>query len=452
MPKNNNPHHCGLDLGTTNSSISVLVNGIPRALPIDPENSNPQILKSLIYINPQGQVETGQKAINCYLHDLATIPPKPPRLVDTGRTIKTFGPSSASGVGKLIEVPEIIEIDDSGRGRLLQSLKSVLTSSSFKGTVLFEKFYSLEELLGMLVSQIKSRSEAHLGHSLTSVTLGRPVRYVGDPQKEKLALDRMTTIAKNAGFKEIKFELEPVGAALSYGLNINTLQTILVFDFGGGTLDICIMRFPQKEVLATSGAPIGGDLLNSHIVEHRLLSYFGYGTKVARGLDFPNIYYDTVASNWYQLSLHKTVNFIGALEKYISEASDPESISNLKNLIINDYGYDFFHHVDNAKIELSGQDTIIFNPNYSDIKINQTITRPQFESDISPLIEDTLSCINQALIKARLKPNQIDQILLTGGSSKIPIFQKLLATKFSNSKLSYSDPFTSVALGLCLSD
>lgn len=450
MSKINPLYHCGLDLGTTNSSLTVLQNGRPLVLPLDPQNTNPQILKSLIYVNPQGSVEIGQKAVDCYLHDLATLPPKPPRLVDTGRTIKTFAPSSAGGVGRYIEVPEIIEIDDSGRGRLLQSLKSVLTSQSFKGTSLFGRFYSLEELLSLLMGQMKHRAESLLKHSLDSVTLGRPVRYVGDPTQEKLALDRMTQVALNAGFKDIKFEFEPVGAALSYGLDISSRQTIMAFDFGGGTLDICLVEFPSKKVISVSGIPIGGDLVNSTIIENRLLKYFGSQTSVARGLSFPPNYYNIVFSNWYLLSTYKTVNFISALEKYISEAQNPTPIKNLMSLVVNDYGYDFFHRVDQSKISLSSQNSVVFNPPYPDLHINQTLTRSNFEQDITDLLTDTRNCINIALSQAQLKPSAVDQVLLTGGSSKIPAFQKLLTNMFGPAKLSYSDPFTSVALGLSL--
>ena len=72
----------------------------------------------------------------------------------------------------------------------------------------------------------------------------------------------MEEISKRVGFKEMKLEYEPVGAALNFGLDIKQDSNVLIFDFGGGTLDVCIMKFPEKKIIAVSGRPIGGDLLN----------------------------------------------------------------------------------------------------------------------------------------------------------------------------------------------
>ena len=133
--------HCGIDFGTTNSSLAVSQGSNPKVIPIDRQNKNPYVLRSLIYINPAQSVAIGSEAISRYLSDLNTLPTVPLRQEFTGRMIKTFGPSSGGGAGPVIWVPEIVEIDDSGRGRLLQSLKSVLTSSFFSGTNIFGKFY-----------------------------------------------------------------------------------------------------------------------------------------------------------------------------------------------------------------------------------------------------------------------------------------------------------------------
>ena len=164
---------CGIDFGTTNSTVALVKDNQPFALAIDPENTNSQILKSIIYANPKGIIKVGQSALDHYLSDLINLPSLPPKIIKTGRFVKTF-----DGAGKAVTVPEIIEVDDSGRGRLLQSLKSVLTSTSFYGTNLFGKTYTLTNLLSLLLGQIKDRAESACQHSLINVVLGRPVRYL----------------------------------------------------------------------------------------------------------------------------------------------------------------------------------------------------------------------------------------------------------------------------------
>ena len=437
---------CGIDFGTTNSTVAVSKNGIPIALDVDPANKNPKILKSLIYLNPDGGREIGRKAINRYLWDVKNIPAKAPQLVDTGRKIKTFGPSTASGVGKVILVPEIAEVDVSGRGRLLQSLKSVLAKESFKGSTIFGQFFPLEDLLSILLSQIKERAEKLLGNQLNSVVLGRPVRYVGSTT-EKLALERMQKVAQKSGFKNIEFEYEPVGAALNYGIDVNTASNVLVFDFGGGTLDVCIMNFPSHEVISVSGRPIGGDLLDSIIVENKLLKYFGKGVTISKKMSMPR-YYLSALTSWYQITLLKNVKDLETLEYYIINADHQKPLENLKKLIINDYGYNFFHRVDQAKIKLSSLDQCQFKFNCADFSIREELLRNEFEVMILPELIETEACLNEALKGAGLNPSQIDKVLVTGGSSKIPIFKNILIEKFGPEKIVDSNRFTSVALGL----
>ncbi len=442
------PTFCGIDFGTTNSTVSVVVDGQPLALPIDPQNKNPTILKSLLYLNDAGDRTVGYDAIKRYLWDVKNIPAKPPVLIDTGRKIKTFGPSSGSGVGKVILVPEIIEVDVSGRGRLLQSLKSVLTSDVFLGSTIFGKFFSIEELLQMMLSQIKLRSEKITGSQLDSVVLGRPVRYVGDG-KEELALERMEKVARASGFKNIVFEYEPVGAALNYGLNINQNQNVLVFDFGGGTLDICIMKFPEKKIISVTGRPIGGDLLNSIIVENKLLKYLGSETKISGHLPVPKYLFQSLA-NWYRLTLLKNVKDLGVFDDLMFKSDNPLYLRNFRNIIVNDYGYLFFQQVDASKIELSTNPSTLFNFSQPGVEITQAISKQEFEDFLSDTISSTSDCIHEALSAASLNPSQIDHVLVTGGSSKVPLFQNLLNQIFGSQKIIQTDPFSSVALGLSL--
>jgi len=440
--------HCGIDFGTTNSSVAVSQNLQPQALTIDPASPNPHILKSLIYIGPDHQPITGNQAINRYLYDLEHLPSKPPRLVNTGRMIKTFGPSTPGGSGPPIWVPEIIEVDDSGRGRLLQSLKSTLTNRNFTGTEIFNKFYMVEDLLTILLSQIKTRAEISLNSRLDSAVIGRPVRYVGLGMAQT-ALDRMAQIARNAGFKHLKFEYEPVGAALNYGININHPQTILVFDFGGGTLDICLMSFPEKKLLAVSGRPIGGDLLNARLVESQLLYHFGSKAIINNKIDMPHHYYQAFSS-WFQLSLLKSVKTIGLLQDLAIQSNQPDLITNFINLIINDYGFDFFKSVDSAKISLSSLPATTFSFNRPHLSFSQDLTRQEFELAIEEELIETKKCLDEAIHQSGLTSSQIDKVILTGGSSQIPVFLNLIHQLFPPEKIIASDYFTSVAMGLSI--
>jgi hypothetical chaperone protein len=439
--------HCGIDFGTTNSSLAISSSNTPKVIPIDRQNTNPSILRSLIYINPSQQTNIGFDAITHYLNDLKELPSKPLRVVNTGRMIKVMTPTG-SGVMKADWVPEIIEVDDSGRGRLLQSLKSVLTSSVFTGTNIFGQFYTLEELLTILLKEIKTRAEKEIDHELTSAVIGRPVKYVGTSEN-KIALDRMRTIATNSGFKHIEFEYEPVGAALHYSSQNPTPQNILVFDFGGGTLDICIMKLPEQKIIAVSGRGIGGDLLDSQIVKSYFLHHFGSKAIINGRLSFPRHFFSAFDS-WYQTTLQKNVKNIDSLRKMAIESDNPASIENLINLIIHDYGFEFFQSVDQAKINLSTLDTVDFSFNRPHLNLKQTLSKTNFEQAIVNELEETKICIKESLHQAQLKPNDIDKVILTGGSSQVPVFIKLISEIFGPEKLITSDHFTSVASGLAL--
>lgn len=439
--------HCGIDFGTTNSSISISQSHKSKIIPIDRSNKNQFIVRSLIYIDPHQKVSIGSEAINRYLYDLNTLPTVPLRQELTGRMIKVMVPT---GSGPMIAswVPEIIEVDDSGRGRLLQSLKSVLTSSSFTGTDIFGQFYSLEFLLSLLLKKIKTNAELELDYELSSVVIGRPVRYVGHSEN-KIALDRMTKIAKNVGFKHVEFEYEPVGAALDYGFNLKDNRKILVFDFGGGTLDVCIMKFPEKEILAVSGRGIGGDLLNTRLIQSKLLHHFGSTAIINGHMPFPKHFFSAFES-WYQTTLQKDVKNLNALEELAIKSDQPRKISNLKNLIANDYGFEFFQIIDNLKISLSRANNQNFRFKHHNIFIEENITRSDFEESINEELTQSYLCIFETLNQAGLKPQDIDKVILTGGSSQVPIFIEQIKKIFTPQKIVSSNRFTSVAAGLSL--
>lgn len=447
MSKINNKFHCGIDFGTTNSSLAICTDNNTTVIPIDRQNPNNKVLKSLIYINPKQEIAVGHDAINHYLDDLKNLPSVHLQIKSTGKMVKVMVPTG-SGTMKADWVPEIVEVDDSGRGRLLQSLKSVLTSSTFTGTNIFGQFYSLENLLTILLKEIKHRAEVEIDHELTSTVIGRPVKYVGTSEN-KIALDRMQTIAKNAGFQNIEFEYEPVGAALDYHLSSPAPQKILVYDFGGGTLDICIMELPSKKILSVSGRGLGGDLLDSHLAINKIAQHFGLNSIINGKMPFPRYLFSTFSS-WYMATLQKTVKNHDTLQELALKSNQPELVRNLIALIFNDYGFEFFHTLDLSKISLSTSNQTNFLFNRPNLNVSETISKSDFETSIAPDLETSQDCINEALNLANLKPNQIDKVILTGGSSQVPIFIKQIQDIFGKDKIITSNHFTSVASGLAI--
>src|SRR5688572_27775772 len=188
--------YLGVDFGTTNSSCAISENGRSSVVLKIEDEGTKDVLRSVLYINPKHDVVVGNEAINLYLWDVEHLPATPPVRVATGKKLRLIKPSGPGGFGGIEIVPEIVEVDTSGRGRLLQSLKSVLANNFYKGTDIFNKQYSLEDLLTILLRELKLKAEEATGEELDKVVIGRPVKYVGNLPDEELAIERMKTISE----------------------------------------------------------------------------------------------------------------------------------------------------------------------------------------------------------------------------------------------------------------
>jgi hypothetical chaperone protein len=439
----------GIDFGTTNSVAAVCENGKAVALKIDDNNSR-EILRSVLYFDQKHHGFVGKQSVDKYLWDVENLPALPPVRKHTGRMLKVVGDSTASGFGGMKLVPEIVEIDESGRGRLLQSLKSVLANGFYKGTDVFSKIYMLEELLAILMRELKERAESLSGVKYSNAVIGRPVKYVGENANEQLALERMRKIAELAGFEKVVFEYEPVGAALNFGVDISEPSNILVFDFGGGTLDVCVMKLPDREILAVAGRPIGGDLLSTQIFNDKLLPYFGSQVTLNNGnLDMPR-HLMMALSNWYSIVQLKTKDNIDSLDELIIKADQKQPVQNLRNLILSDSGFKIYQEIDKAKIGLSDNNEARIRFSSKELEIDEPVDRSEFERMIRPQLEQSADLLDEVLELAKLDKTQIDVVITTGGSSNIPIFKKLLTDYFGENKVRFGESFVSVAKGLAI--
>lgn len=432
----------GIDFGSTNSLVSYYDGRSISVLPI--ETNGAKIIRSVIYVHPQKGKLVGKQAIDAYLDDVNRG--EPLKMIEhfTGKYIKI--PKPGDGFVGMITVPQVIMIESGNRGRLIQGLKSLLTSD-FSGTDLFGEHHTLEDLLGIILSEMKTRADKIVGENITNVVLGRPVRYVGKTN-EKLAMERMTNVAKKAGFENIEFELEPIGAALSYGKTSTKDEIVLVFDFGGGTLDISIVSFPSGKILGVTGVGIGGDLIDIHIFQDKLLKYFGGASKFGLHQQHLPKFIVMALQNWYSLSLLKTQDFLETLERLTQQTDDRQSMKHLEDLVLYNLGFALYEEIDEVKKKLSFVESENFVFNEQSIKINEIFTRLDLQEIMYPLLVRIEECIDESLGVSGIKVEKIDKVVMTGGSSLIPRVREMLGAKFGIEKLAEYDVFESVVHGL----
>lgn len=437
---------------------------------IDSAAKDPRVIRSMLYFNrrnliykehtPIARIKSkalmvgdiqydgeqthliGQEAVNKYLSENKNRSAGVKRKIFTGKVV-----SVAAGADPVWEYYEEI---DYGTGRLLQALKSSL-KTHYKGTTIFGKFYPVEELVGSFVKDIKEKAEKQLGDTIDEITIGRPVKFSEVETIDKRTQDRLAFSMRNAGFKKLKFEFEPVAAAKQFLAGSSKKQTIFVFDFGGGTLDTAIVKMGEKpEVLATDGVYIGGDLLNADIMQNKLWSYFGSNTIYGEyRLPMPLHLFEALNS-WFAIPSLNNPDTMALLEKTKYQSSNPAAVERMVYLIKSNVGFELYEAIEKAKKQLSQEAEARIVYSDGPIQLDCKITRVEFEKIISPRVEEIRQVVVRTLGQAKLEPGQIDVVVRTGGSSLIPVFEKMLQDIFGKEKITLFETFTSIAAGLAL--
>ncbi len=401
----------GIDFGTSNS-LATLVrdNGIEFVKFPDDNISNPTIL----YFPPKSkQHYIGNDAVYRYLAHLE---------------------------------------ENESSGRLMLSIKTLLPEANFDHTTVvgFGRL-TAEDLAARFLWILKEYAEKQFAIKFDGVVLGRPVNF------SELAVTRLESAAKKAGFKEVIFWLEPVAAALGYEIKTTEDELVCVVDLGGGTSDICIIETSPKrslladrkaDIKAVSGVNQAGDALNSQIMKHKLAPKFGAGStfmSLGKEMPFPVHLIERI-SRWHRINLLKNSRDIGDLLA-ISRSSDrPEDVNRMLNLIRQHYGFELFQAIDAAKKHLS--DEIRAFVKFRPLDLLEEITISEFEELIAPVAGKIEEAIHNSLTSASVKPENIKRVLLTGGTSQIPMLNRLVIKIFGKEKIIRPDYFSSVATGL----
>ena len=435
----------GMDFGTTNSGMAVYNGRSVTVLPLDPDNANPRVIRTALYLTNEQEIFVGRTAVNQYLdHHLGR--PVRTKKVWIGE-IEIFG-------GDMYYVTDAYSwVDVSSPGRLLLSVKTRLRDQDHPGTIVGQFFYALEDLVALYLQTTKVRAEKLLGQELKEVVLGRPVRFAADPEHDRLAQGRLLQAAFRAGYERVYFQYEPIAAAYSYETTLDKAQNVLVFDFGGGTLDLTVMRLGDpktRQVLATGGIPIAGDVFDEMVVREKMPRHFGEGSLYGsrrKALTIPKWIYDNF-SNWQTLLELQTAENRRMLREIAQTAQRRHEVEALLSLVSTNYGLKMYDVVEQAKRQLSEKRGAEIRLDGSDFKVHDFITRSEFERIIKRHIDAIERHLQETVAASGLRSEQIDVVIRTGGSSQIPVFDEMLRRNFGEEKVRSVDTFSSVTAGL----
>jgi len=341
--------------------------------------------------------------------------------------------------------------------RFIQSFKTVAASPSFEHATIFERRYRLEDLGRLFVEKIAQRAGGALDGAAARVVVGRPVEYAGHRPDEALARRRYDAVFARLG-AEVHYVYEPIGAAFSFAARITEPATVLVADFGGGTSDFSVVRIAAPGAakrcvpLGHAGVAIAGDRFDYRILDNLVMPLLGKGgmyRSFDKVLEIPGGHFSDLG-DWSRLALMRNRRTLAELEKLRRAAIDPQPIERMMALVEQELGYRLYDAVSRMKRELSAAQAASFSFSGAGFSIEAEVTRDQFESWIAPDIERIQDAVDRALSLAGVRPDEIDRVFLTGGTSLIPRIRRLFEQRFGHERIATGNELTSIAHGLAL--
>ncbi len=405
---------CGVDFGTSNSTIGFHRPGHSTLLPL--EDGRPT-LPSVVFFNADdNSVLFGRAALNDYLAGY--------------------------------------------EGRLMRSLKSLLGTALMDGqTEIDGRALPFRELLSLFVRELKRRAEQAAGQPLTYAVVGRPVHFIDDNEAaDQLAQKTLEDIVRAAGFREVLFQYEPIAAAFDYESRIEQEELVLIADIGGGTSDFSLVRLgPDRarkidrrgDILGNAGVHIGGTDFDKYLSLASAMPMLGLGSRLNNGLEVPSGYYFDLAT-WHTINFAYTQKVWRELQDIARDARERDKFALLLKLISQRDGHWLAMQVEQGKIALSAQNSVTLSLDRLGSGQQLALERAGFDNAISHLTGSIENTVSRMLEQTGIDANAVDTVFFTGGSSGVPLLRQRIAALLPSARRVEGDLFGSIGTGLAL--
>ena len=407
---------CGIDFGTSNSTLGVIKDGQPTLLPM--ESGQLTLPSTLFFDFEENRTTFGRTAINDYI--------------------------------------------DGEYGRFMRSLKSILGTPLMLETTQIQQYQlNYPQIIAEFIDEMKQRAESQLDAPLEQVVAGRPVHFVdNDKTADDAAQTALEAIYRDVGFKEVAFQFEPIAAALNYEQQLQQEALALIVDIGGGTSDFTIIRLSPNnqnkanrldDILATAGIHIGGNDFDRRFNLHKAMPALGMNSHMNENsrLKLPSAPYFNLAT-WHLIHHQYNPKNIHQMEQMRIHCEQPQLIDRLVQLLKNQDGHRLIGKIEACKIELASELSTTLDLNFIEQGLNLPCQRSEFDAATAREVAGISQTIHSSLQSAQLKPQQISSVFLTGGTTGLPSVRQAVKAIFNDCELVEGDRFGSVGLGLTM--
>jgi hypothetical chaperone protein len=404
---------CGIDFGTSNTSIAIASSGQVSLVPV--EQDSVTIPSAIFFRQVDNKAFYGRVAIELFL--------------------------------------------DRQPGRFMRSLKRVLGTSLMKqGTVVNGAAMNFPTIITSFLRHIKEKADAIAGQSIEQVVMGRPVHFVdNDPQADAQAQTELKAIAQRIGFKDIEFQFEPIAAAFAHETRIQGEKLAIVVDLGGGTSDFTVIRLSSQyinkadrssDILANTGVRIGGNDFDKELSLAAIMPELGYrSTYGDKGLEVPIKPYQDLAE-WSKVNFLYTPKLITQIRLLLHQSHDKTRFKRLLDVLEKETGHSLLAAAEVAKIALTDQDEHNTELDFLEEGFYIPIKRNQFEQAIQEEVDAIIESARQCLREAGVSNQAIDLVIMTGGSTEVYSVKQAFRQLFPNAALAEENKLSSVGLGL----